>query len=120
MSKHTPGPWTIHKSYREFKPFVVNPTHGGDPWVSCSTYISRGDKIICEVEMTTCKDTGWPSVSNLQEMIDNAHLIKEAPSLLSALEVCLTYIKDNAPSEWIEEMKELVSRAKNEKTFAEV
>ncbi len=114
MSKHTPGPWTIHKSYREFKPFVVNPANGDDPWVSCSTYISRGDKIICEVEMTTCKDTGWPSVSNLQEMIANAHLIAEAPRLLEALEDCVKHIEEDAWPEWIDELKTIIARAKGE------
>jgi hypothetical protein len=110
----------IHRCYKDFKPLVVTPADGSDPWVDCSAYISQGDKIICEVSMTTCKNPGWPCVSNLQEMIDNAYLIKEAPNLLSALEDCIEYVKNHAPREWVEELKQVVARAKGEITLEEV
>jgi hypothetical protein len=112
--KYTPGPWTIHHAYREIKPFAVLPGGDSDPWVSCSTRISNGEKLICEVSMSTCKGKGCSSVSNVDEMVANAYLIKEAPRLLEALEDCVKHIEEDAWPEWIDELKTIIAKAKGE------
>jgi hypothetical protein len=124
MSRHTQGPWNIHPAYRDFELNVLNPPDGGDPYCYSSSYIAQGEKIICEVRMDTCTNGGWPNVSNLNEMIANAYLIKEAPSMLEMLEQCLGHIEklhslipgliEEKDNEMVAELKKLVARATNQ------
>lgn len=84
MSKHTPGPWSIHEMNRDQEPFLVTPENGADSWMAMSRYVGKGEKLICDVAMMTGEGGGYPRVDNFGECIANARLISAAPEGLDA------------------------------------
>ena len=80
---HTSGPWCIHRSYANAQTLAATDYYGGR-WEFTHTYIGQGERIIAQVEHRS-KDSGWPSVHNVEEMWANARLIASAPELLDAL-----------------------------------
>jgi hypothetical protein len=84
---HTKGPWNIHPAFVNPELMAVSHDDNSEPWVSCSTRVAQGNKLICEVSMSSYDGGGWPIVRTRGEMMANANLIAAAPELLEALEL---------------------------------
>jgi hypothetical protein len=74
--KHTAGFWAVAKFDENNEPFAVIPSDtSGTPWVSLTKKISSGDRIICEVRMSTWRLGSTHTVDNVVEFDANVDRI---------------------------------------------
>jgi hypothetical protein len=84
--KHTPGEWELHAPIDH----ILRSDDGQSPSWEHHRFdiIGPGHKVIGEVKYSTAyRETkeGWPAVDDYNEYLANAHILKAAPLLLSAL-----------------------------------
>lgn len=74
--KHTAGFWSVHRYDEKNEPFAVIPSdESNTAWVALTKKISAGDRIICEVKMSTWKLGDVHTVDNLAEFNANVDRI---------------------------------------------
>lgn len=89
--KYTKGPWELH-CYRSRG--TVD-KEGEIPWDYASQSISTQDGVmICEASMNT-STKGFPEVADYEEMMANARLIAETPTILEMLIEAVEHIDKN-------------------------
>ena len=92
MSKHTPAPWDIVRSIKEF----VSKEQGGGKKITIHSGQGSNRKRIATIT----------SLDNLSESEANARLIASAPELLDACKVALKSLTDYKKSEYSQSVLE--------------
>lgn len=107
MSKHTPGPWSVH---RDFKNYVVPADHASRRVgfaVDETKDLAEFAQQVCEINLLTRRRPA-------SESIANAHLIAAAPELLEMAEFLAEALEEGHWQETKEQLRELISKAKGE------
>jgi hypothetical protein len=86
--KHTTGFWAVAKFDENNEPFAVIPSDtSGTPWVSLTKKISSGDRIICEVRMSTWRLGSIHTVDNVVEFDANVDRICGLANITDGLHI---------------------------------
>ena len=104
MSKHTPGPWTVHNGTDVFGP------HGGDSGDGAKANDNDGWQVAdCAVGLTAYAGQYVELGSEVRKA--NARLIAAAPELLEALKEFVEVVR-NAGVEWCDGVLDAQDRAR--------
>lgn len=112
--KHTKGPWELHCHTTR----GTVDKEGEIPWDYASQSISTQDGVmLCEARMST-STKGYPEVSDHGEMMANARLIAETPTILEMLIEAVEHIDKNTACDnpFADRLEALLNRISGEET----